>query len=137
MNEPDPRALSRLKSAFGGLYDTLQSEAPERAAWCALGLGEIEAAIVRARERVGETGHALGFRTLLKQELDAHCDLAPPMLSFEAASLPEGRRSAVREARRDETARARERHANARREELQAQAARMLRAERGERPDGS
>lgn len=127
MTTPDPRVLSRLRSAFGALYETLVDEAPERAAWSGLGMGEIEAAIVRARERVGEGGHALGFRTLLKQELDACCDLAPPVMSFEAASLPVERRWAVREARRDLRVREGERRAQERRTELQAQAARLLR----------
>lgn len=124
---PDPRVLSRLRSAFGSLYDTLTTEAPERAAWCTLGMDEVTAAMGRARERVGEPGHSLGFRTLLKQELDARCELAPPVMSFEASSLPVERRWAVREARRDERARAGERNANERRTELRAQAARLLR----------
>lgn len=123
----DPRVLARLRAAFGPLYETLVAEAPERAAWCTLGPDEIAAAMDRARERVGEPGHGLGFRTLLKQELDARCDLTPPAMSFEAPSLPPERRWAVREARRDERARAGERRAQERRQELRDQAARILR----------
>jgi hypothetical protein len=88
---------------------------------------ELEALMARARERVAEPGHALGFRTLLKQELDARCDLAPPAMTFEAPTLPASRQYLMREARRDERARDRERAAHARREEWRAQAARLLR----------
>lgn len=122
----DRRTLARLKAAFGPLYDTLVSEAPERAAWGTLGFEEIEKAIARARERMGEGGHALGFRTLLKQELDARCELTPPVMSFETSSLPVERRWAVREARRDERERAGERRAQERRDELHRQAFRLL-----------
>lgn len=126
-HRPDPRVLARLRSAFGALYDTLVDEAPERSAWCGIGMEELETAIARARERVGEPGHALGFRTLLKQELDALCDLAPPVMSFEASTVAPDRRHAVREARRDERARERERRTGERRAELAAQADRLLR----------
>lgn len=121
------RVLTRLRSAFGALYDTLLEEAPERTAWCDLGFAEIEAAVQRARSRVGEAGHSLGFRTLLKQELDVSCDLAPAVMPFEAASLPVERRWAVREARRDQRQRDGERRAQERRAELRAQALRLLR----------
>lgn len=118
----------RLRAAFGPLYETLLVEAPERAAWAELSMQELERLMSRARERVGEPGHALGFRTLLKQELDAHCDLAPPPMTFEAPSLPLSRTVVMREARRDERARERERIAHDRREELRAQAIRLWHA---------
>lgn len=120
------RILARLRAAFGPLYETLTSEAPEREAWTRLGLAQVENAMSRARSRIGEPGHALGFRTLLKQELDALCDLTPPAMSFEASSLPPDRRTMQREARRDERARDRERQAELRRDELRAQARRLL-----------
>lgn len=90
-------------------------------------MDELEALMARARERIAEPGHALGFRTLLKQELDARCELTPPPMTFEAPTLPVSRHYLMREARRDERARDRERAAHARREELRAQAARLLR----------
>jgi hypothetical protein len=127
------RVAARLRAAFGPLLETLTSEAPEREAWTRLGLAELEAAIARARERLGEPGHALGFRTLLKQELDDACDLAPPAMSFEASSLPPDRRTVQREARRDERARERERQAELRRDELRAQARRLLADDDSER----
>lgn len=123
---PDPRVQARLASAFGRLYETLIMEAPDRAAWSRLGREELQAAMDRARARIGEPGHALGFRTLLKQELDAACDLAPPAMSFEAPTLPPDRRSAVRATRRDEHARERERQTENRRDELRRQAAGLL-----------
>jgi hypothetical protein len=91
-----------------------------------LGLAQVEDAMARARERMGDPGHALGFRTLLKQELDALCDLAPPAMGFEASSLPPDRLTMKREVRRDERARERERQAELRRDELRAQARRLL-----------
>lgn len=127
MHDPDERAQARLRAAFGALYPTLLDEAPERAAWARLGMERVEAAIADARERVGEAGHALGFRTLLKQELDAACDLTPPVMPFEAAGLSGDRIVRQREARHDERARDRERQTQARRDELRAQAARLLR----------
>jgi hypothetical protein len=120
------RVAARLRAAFGPLYGTLISEAPEREAWTRLGLTQVEDAMARARERMGEPGHALGFRTLLKQELDAVCDLTPPAMSFEAPSLPPDRLAMKREARRDERARERERQAELRRDELRAQARLVL-----------
>lgn len=127
MRDPDERVRARLRAAFGALYPTLLDEAPERAAWTRLGMERIEAAIADARDRVGEAGHALGFRTLLKQELDAACDLTPPVMPFEATSLPGDRIVRQREVRHDERARDLERQAEARRDELRAQAARLLR----------
>ena len=124
------RVVARLRSAFGPLYPTLIEEAPEREAWSALGFDAIEAAIERARARVGEPGHALGFKTLLKQELDATCDLAPPIQPFEASSLPPDRAWRQREVRRDERARDRERAAQARRDDLYAQARDLLAPDR-------
>lgn len=129
MTVPDPRVTRRLRSAFGTLYDTLIDEAPERAAWATLGMASLETAISRARERVGEPGHALGFRTLLKQELDAACDLTPPIEAFEASSLPAERTVRQRAARDDERRRERERRDEARREELRAQAEALLRTD--------
>lgn len=126
MDAPDARVQARLRSAFGRLYPTLIDEAPEREAWSRLGFAHLEEAIARARSRVGEPGHALGFRTLLKQELDAACDLAPPAMGFEASTLPPDRPLLQREARRDERARERERQAQTRRDELYRQAARLL-----------
>ena len=126
MPSESARVAARLRSAFGPLYATLVSEAPEREAWTRLGLAQVEEAMGRARERVGDPGHALGFRTLLKQELDAVCDLTPPVMSFEAPSLPPDRTVLRREARRDERARERERQAELRRDELRAQARRLL-----------
>ncbi|MDR9392088.1 MAG: hypothetical protein RI554_08690 [Trueperaceae bacterium] len=120
------RVVARLRSAFGPLYPTLIEEAPEREAWSALGFDAVEAAIERARARVGEPGHALGFKTLLKQELDATCDLAPPIQPFEASSLPPDRAWRQREVRRDERARERERAAQGRRNDLYAQARDLL-----------
>lgn len=120
------RVVARLRSAFGPLYPTLIAEAPEREAWSALGFDAVEAAIERARARVGEPGHALGFKTLLKQELDATCDLAPPIQPFEASSLPPDRAWRQREVRRDERARERERAAQGRRNDLYAQARDLL-----------
>lgn len=130
MTDPDGRVARRLRSAFGPLYDTLIAEAPERAAWTSLGMETIEHAIERARERVGEAGHALGFRTLLKQELDALCDLAPPVMPFETSSLPPDRQVRQRALRHDERQRERERRDERRRDELRAQAADLLRAMR-------
>ena len=127
MNGPDERVHARLRSAFGALLPTLLAEAPERAAWTRLGMERVEASIADARARVGEAGHALGFRTLLKQELDAACDLSPPVMSFEAPALSGDRIVRRREARHDERARDRERQAELRRDELRAQAARLLR----------
>jgi hypothetical protein len=126
MPSESARVAARLRAAFGPLYATLVSEAPEREAWTRLGLAQVEEAMGRARERVGDPGHALGFRTLLKQELDAVCDLTPPVMSFEAPSLPPDRTVLRREARRDERARERERQAELRRDELRAQARRLL-----------
>jgi len=128
VSRPDPRVLRRLRSAFGPLYDTLIDEAPERAAWATLGFERLETLMARARERVGEPGHALGFRTLLKQELDASCDLTPPVMPFESSSLPAERSVRQRAIRDDERRRERERRDEARREELRAQAASLLRA---------
>lgn len=131
---PDARVEARLNAAFGALYPTLLDEAPERAAWSRLPMEQIDAAIVAARDRVGETGHALGFRTLLKQELDAACRLTPPVMSFEARTVPGDRAVRRREARHDERARDLERRAQLRRDELHAQAARLLR-DRASRDD--
>ena len=127
VHHPDDRVQARLRAAFGALYPTLLDEAPERAAWARLGMERVEAAIAEARNRVGEAGHALGFRTLLKQELDAACDLSPPVMPFEAPALSGDRLVRQREARHDERARDRERQAELRRDELRAQAARLLR----------
>lgn len=126
MNRPDPHAAKRLRSAFGALYDTLIAEAPERAAWSTLGPDAIEAAVGRARERVGEAGHALGFRTLLKQELDTACDLAPPVMPFEGSSVGSDRIVRERALREDERHRERERRDQLRKRELRDQAARLL-----------
>lgn len=128
MRESDGRVARRLRSAFGTLYDTLIAEAPERAAWSTLGLETIEHATERARERVGEPGHALGFRTLLKQELDTLCDLAPAVMPFESSSVPGDRQVRQRAVRQDERQRERERRDERRRDELRAQAAHLLRA---------
>ncbi len=130
----DVRVARRLRAAFGPLYEVLISEAPERAAWTRLGWDEVETAMRRARERVLEPGHALGFRTLLKQELDARCDLAPPVMPFEASVLP-GDRAVLQRAWRDDVrARERERSSQERRDHLWQQAARLARGEpaRGE-----
>lgn len=124
---PDARVEARLNAAFGALYPTLLDEAPERAAWSRLPMEQVDAAIVAARDRVGETGHALGFRTLLKQELDAACDLTPPVMPFEAPALSGDRIVRQREIRHDERARDLERQVELRRDELRAQAARLLR----------
>lgn len=128
------RVEARLRAAFGALYPTLLDEAPERAAWTRLPMARVEAAIADAQGRIGETGHALGFRTLLKQELDAACDLSPPVMSFEAQSVPGDRTVRRREARHDERARDHERRAQLRRDELHAQAARLL-SDRASRDD--
>lgn len=125
-HDPDARVEARLRAAFGALYPTLLDEAPERAAWARLRMERVEAAIADARDRIGETGHALGFRTLLKQELDAACDLTPPVMSFETQSVPGDRAVRRREDRHDERARDLERRSQLRRDELHAQAARLL-----------
>ena len=123
---PDPRVQARLRSAFGALYDTLIEEAPERAAWSHLGLGAVESAIDRARQRVDDPGIALGFRTLLKQELDAACDLAPAIMPFEASSLPVERSVLQRVLRDDERTREREHAQEQRRKDLWAQARSLM-----------
>ncbi|MEX2501787.1 MAG: hypothetical protein WD336_05375 [Trueperaceae bacterium] len=115
----------RLRAAFGPLYATLVEEAPERAAWTRLGMAEVETAMQQARDRAGEPGHALGFRTLLKQELDALCELAPPVMSFEASTVAADRQVRQQARRLDERARDQERRAQTRRDELWAQAARL------------
>lgn len=135
VHDPDERAQARLRAAFGALYPTLLDEAPERAAWTRLGMERVESAIADARDRVGEAGHALGFRTLLKQELDAACDLSPPVMPFEAPSVSGDRIVRQREARHDERARDLERQAEARRDELRAQAARLLRGRAADEDD--
>lgn len=127
VHDPDDRAQARLRAAFGALYPTLLDEAPERAAWARLGMEQVEAMIADARSRVSEAGHALGFRTLLKQELDAACDLTPPVMPFEAPALSGDRIVRQREIRHDERARDLERQVELRRDELRAQAARLLR----------
>jgi len=127
---PDRQVAARLRAAFGALYETLMMEAPERAAWSDLPFAEIEAAMRRARDRVAEPGHSLGFRTLLKQELDEVCDLAPAAMPFEASSLPEDRRGHLLRVQRDERTRERERRYEARRQELWRQAAALLSDER-------
>lgn len=134
MPAPDDRVARRLRSAFGGLYETLIEEAPERAAWVGLGMGEVEAAIERARARIDEPGHALGFRTLLKQELDACCDLAPSVMPFETSTLPADRVVRQRALRNDERQRERERRDEVRRDELRAQAVELLRAAWNDEP---
>ncbi len=123
------RVLRRLSSAFGGLYDTLVDEAPERSAWLTLGMSEVEAAMDRARLRMDDPGIALGFRTLLKQELDNVCDLSPAIQPFEASSLPAERALRQRIVRHDERSREQERAVELRRNELRDQARALLRRE--------
>ena len=117
--EPRDRTIARLRSAFGPLYETLKQEAPERAAWEGLEFSALEACIARARGRVGEGGHALGFKTLLKQELDAECGLTPAVMPFEAQTAA-GQGREVRKIvwAEDRKARDRERAANMRRNEM-------------------
>jgi hypothetical protein len=116
------RTARRLKSAFGALYGTLMQEAPERAAWEALAFETLDACIKRARARVGEAGHSLGFKTLLKQELDEVCALTPAVMPFEAQTAA-GQGREVRKIvwAEDRKARDRERAANLRRNEMLAQ----------------
>lgn len=124
---PLPPAAHRIRAAFGALLDALLDESPARTAWLELDRGEVDAAFARARERLEEPGHALGFRTLLKQELDARCHVEAVPMSFEAPTLPPDRRWRTREARRDERARERERIEQVRRDRLREQAAELLR----------
>ena len=122
----DPRTMPRLRAAFGALLDALMDEAPERTAWGALPFPEVEGAIERARARIGEPGHALGFRTLLKQELDDTCGLSPAPMGFERATLPAQRMWNARERRNDERSRATERREVDRRNDLIRQARDLL-----------
>lgn len=116
------RTAKRLQSAFGALYGTLMQEAPERLAWEALAFETIEECIKRARARVGEPGHRLGFKTLLKQELDAVCALTPAVMPFEAQTeAGQGREVRKIVWAEDRKARDRERAANVRRNEMLAQ----------------
>ena len=127
----DPRTVGRLKAAFGSLLDALVDEAPERSAWSTLPFPELESAIGRARARVGEPGHALGFRTLLKQELDDACGLAPTPMTFERGTVATERMWNAREHRVDERSRERERAEAERRNDLIRQARALLGDERG------
>lgn len=127
---PLPSSARRVRGAFGKLLDTLLDEAPARASWLELDPSEVDAAFARARERLEDPGHALGFRTLLKQELDARCHVDAVPMTFEAPTLPPDQRWRTREAKRDERARERERAEEVRRDRLRDQAARLLR-ERG------
>lgn len=123
------RTTRRLKSAFGALYSTLIQEAPERAAWEALAFETLEACIERARARVGEAGHSLGFKTLLKQELDEVCGLTPAVMPFEVPTAA-GQGREVRKIvwAEDRKARDRERAANLRRNEMLAQLRKVVTA---------
>lgn len=129
MPRPVPESTRRVRAAFGSLLSVLVDEVPARAAWLELAPDELEGAFERARHRLDDPGHALGFRTVLKQELDALCGIEAIPMSFEASTVASDARWRTREARRDERARDRERQAQHRRDQLREQAARLLRGE--------
>lgn len=127
MPRPVPATARRLRAAFGKLLPTLLDEVPARGAWLELAREETDAAFERARLRADDPGHALGFRTLLKQELDDACGIEARPMSFEAPDRTTDPRARQREARFDRRARQREAGAQDRRDALRAQAARLLR----------
>ncbi len=121
-----------LQSALGPLLATLLDEAPERAAWLELSAEQIHEAIRAAQTRSNERGMKLGFRTLLKQQLDDACDLAPAPMEFETPYLGHddvARRPASRAWRDDRDARKAESRAEERKKELWEQARRLMREE--------
>lgn len=129
MSRPVPATARRVRAAFGKLLPTLLDEVPARSAWLELASEETEAAFERARHRADDPGHALGFRTLLKQELDTICGIEATPMSFEASDRTHDVRAREREGRRDRREREREAGAQERRDALRAQAARLLRGD--------
>ena len=78
---------SLLASAFGTLLPTLLAEAPERRAWTRLEPDAVRNAIRAAQARATDAAMKMGFRTLLKQQLDAACELAPAPMEFETSYM--------------------------------------------------
>ena len=125
--ELDTDAL--LRSAFGDLLATLLDEAPERRAWTRLEPAEVERAIRAAQRRAKDPAMKMGFRTLLKQQLDAACDLAPAPMEFETSYMTfdeKQARPASRAWRDDRDAREAEQRAEARKRDLWEQARRLV-----------
>ena len=120
---------SLLTSAFGALLPTLLDEAPERRAWTRLEPDRVREAIRAAQARAKDPAMKMGFRTLLKQQLDAACELATAPMEFETSYMtPEEAqaRPASRAWRDDRDAREAERRAEARKRDLWAQARKLV-----------